>query len=100
MRNEVVVLLAVVSSVIYLTPGVARAQPGSIVAPHMIIWSMCGALSNGSAFSAYSMSETQTRSAPEPPAPTDVSRPGCVAGEDEGEDTDGYAGAHSPARKY
>ena len=98
MRNEAVVLLAVVSLAICLTPAVARTQPASMVAPHMIIWSVCGALSNGSAFSTHSMSETQSRAAPEPPA--DASRPGCADGEDEEEDTDRDVGAHSPARKY
>jgi hypothetical protein len=78
MRHEAIVLLAAVTSIVFLTARVARAKPDwspppqsvpsllqrrepetgrgrtSIKSPRMITWSVCSAPSSGSALSIYS----------------------------------------------
>jgi hypothetical protein len=101
MRDEAIVLLAAASSMMLSVASVARAVPDlqqhlestSPASPRMIIWSVCGAPSSGSAISMYSRNQKAARSLQGSGILQDVPSHQCAVVDEEGRDEDSTAGA-------
>jgi hypothetical protein len=104
MRERAIVLLAAVSSFVFLAaraahaqlpldqrsenvqqnePGTGHGLYGSIVSPRMITWSICSSPSSGSALSVYSSGEKPARYFRDSATPEDVYSEGCNDQEEE-----------------
>jgi hypothetical protein len=122
MRDEAIVLLAAASSIVFSVASVARAKPDlqqrlesthttardnpvqrgdrvtdlvhgrPTASPRMIIWSVCGAPSGGSALSMYSRKQKPARSLQGSATPQDVPSRQCADEDEEGREENSIGG--------